>query len=212
MKRNKRISEETGRVYGWIPDIPDHRDFRYAVKRATMDNLPPSANLRGSLMPEVYDQENIGSCTSNAIGGAYEFNQMKQGFQAFIPSRLFVYYNEREMEGTTNEDAGAMIRDGMKSVAAQGVCPETEWVYHKTNLFVKPPESCYQHATEHQVLAYQRVDQTIDQMRGCLAEGYPFVMGISIYSSFESSDVKRTGVVPMPGRPNSSAIPTRPFE
>ena len=31
-----------------------------------------------------------------------------------------------------------------------------------------------------------------------LAAGYPVIIGISVYASFEGPDVTRTGVVPMP--------------
>jgi C1A family cysteine protease len=35
-------------------------------------------------------------------------------------------------------------------------------------------------------------------MRGCLAAGYPFVFGFTVYSSFEGQEVAKTGVVSMP--------------
>src|SRR5258708_21896761 len=35
-------------------------------------------------------------------------------------------------------------------------------------------------------------------MKGCLFSGYPFVYGFTVYESFESEDVARTGNVPMP--------------
>ena len=52
----------------------------------------------------MYDQGQIGSCTANAIAAALEFDMMKQSQAAFTPSRLFIYYNERDMEGTTGSD------------------------------------------------------------------------------------------------------------
>ena len=36
-------------------------------------------------------------------------------------------------------------------------------------------------------------------MRGCLAGGYPFIFGFTVYSKFESQDVARNGVLSMPG-------------
>src|SRR5438105_5928396 len=115
--------------YGWIPDIPDQRDFLYSAPPAFLRTLPPRVDLRPQC-PPVYDQGQLGSCTSNAIGGAIEFDQMKEKLpQIFIPSRLFVYYNERVIEGTVNTDAGAMLRDGIKTVAKQGACPELMWPY-----------------------------------------------------------------------------------
>ena len=35
-------------------------------------------------------------------------------------------------------------------------------------------------------------------MRACLADGFPFVFGFSVYDSFESQKVAKTGVVDMP--------------
>ena len=46
--------------------------------------------------------------------------------------------------------------------------------------------------------AYQRVTQLLNQLKGCLAHGNPFVFGIAVYASFESDQVAQTGQVPMP--------------
>ena len=109
--------------YGWIPDLPDQRDFMYAAPLAALRALPPKKDLSGEC-PPVYDQGELGSCTANAIGGAHEFEQRKQNAKkAFTPSRLFIYYNERAIEGTVNEDSGAMIRDGIKSVVSAPADP-----------------------------------------------------------------------------------------
>jgi C1A family cysteine protease len=181
--------------YGWIPDLPDNRDFRFAAPPVT---LPPKVDLRPNC-PPVYDQGQLGSCTANAIGAAHQFEQMKQDAKgAFAPSRLFIYYNERAIEGTVNQDAGAMIRDGLKSVAQQGVCPETDWPYVITKFTKKPTPKCYKEAKDNQVTSYQSVAQTPNQMKSCLALGYPFVLGFSVYESFESPSVAKTGMVPMP--------------
>src|SRR6266480_1815967 len=114
--------------YGWTPDMPDGRDLLYAAPVEALEALPRRVDLRKQC-PDVYDQGQLGSCTANAIGGALEFDQMKQNQNAFTPSRLFIYYNERVMEGTVNSDSGAMLRDGMKTVARQGACPEPMWPY-----------------------------------------------------------------------------------
>lgn len=189
-RKNKR--------YGWIPDLPDHRDFMYAAPLGVLRALPAKKDLIGQC-PPVYDQGELGSCTSNAIGAAHQFEQMKQASRKpFAPSRLFIYYNERSMEGTVNEDAGAMIRDGIKSVVKQGVCKETDWPYVVRRFTKKPPAACYAEALNHQVVSYRRVVQSLNQMKGCLASGYPFVFGFSVYESLETASVARTGQVPMP--------------
>src|SRR6266545_260207 len=113
--------------YGWNPDIPDGRDVMYAAPMEVVAKLPAKVDLRGQC-PDVYDQGQLGSCTANAIGGALEFDQMKQKQRRpFTPSRLFIFFNERKIEGTVDSDSGAQIRDGVKSVAQQGACKETTW-------------------------------------------------------------------------------------
>jgi C1A family cysteine protease len=185
-------------AYGWVPDLPDHRDLMYSAPLGVIGSIPKKIDLRPHC-PPVVDQGQLGSCTGNAIAGAHQFDQLKQGLlPAFAPSRLFIYYNERVMEGTVNEDAGAMIRDGIKTIGKQGVCPETNWPYIISKFTQKPPASCFTIAKKHCAVQYRRIARTLPQMKGCLAEGYPFVFGFSVYASFEDPQVAKTGIVPLP--------------
>ena len=185
--------------FGWVPDLPDARDFLYSAPEDVLTTLPKKVDLR-SKMPPVYDQGQLGSCTANAIGAAYEYEQVKAGHEDFMPSRLFIYYNERAMEGTIDTDSGAMIRDGMKSVNKVGVCTEDTWPYDITRFTEKPPRKAYTEAKKHQALVYRRVLGALHQMQGCLASGVPFVFGFSVYESFMSPTVAKTGEVPLPPR------------
>ena len=185
--------------YGWLRDLPDQRDHLYAAPVAALAALPTSIDLRNHC-PPVYDQGQLGSCTGNGIAAALQFERMKQKLTPnFIPSRLFIYYNERVMEHTVNSDSGAAIRDGIKSVAKQGDCPETEWPYDITKFTQKPPAQCFHDALKYKAVQYQRLVQSVNQMKGCLASGYPFIFGFTVYDSFESQQVAQNGVVPMPG-------------
>jgi C1A family cysteine protease len=187
------------RGYGWLPDLPDQRDHLYAAPPAVLKKLPRRADLR-SKCPPVFDQGALGSCTANAIANAYRFDVLRQGGSPdFVPARLFLYYNERVIEGTTDSDAGAMLRDGIKTLARQGVCSERRWPYLPARYADKPTARAYREALAHQALSYQRLAQDAWQMKGCLASGFPFVFGFSVYESFESPAVARTGLVPMPG-------------
>lgn len=184
--------------YGWNPDIPDGRDFMYAASPEVVAALPPKVDLRPQC-PPVYDQGQLGSCTANAIGAALEFDEMSQKEQgASTPSRLFIYYNERVIEGTVSSDSGAQIRDGVKSVNQQGAPPETDWPYDISKFAEKPPQNAYADATKHEAILYQRLTQTLGQLKGCLASGFPFVFGFVVYESFESQEVASSGQAPMP--------------
>jgi C1A family cysteine protease len=192
------------RTYGWVPDRPDQRDHLYSAPFTELKAIPPKVDLT-SQCPPIYDQGQLGSCTANAIAGAIEFDLMKENKPVFMPSRLFIYYNERVIEHTVNSDSGAMIRDGIKTIAKQGDAPETEWPYDITKFTVKPPANIYNDAKKHTAVQYQSVTQDLTQMRGCLASGYPFVLGFTVYQSFESPEVAQTGVVPMPS-PNEQTV------
>ena len=197
----KNMIPSTGRKifrYGWLPDLPDHRDHLYAAPGAMTAAPPASVDLRAQC-PPVYDQGQLGSCTANAIAGAIQFDRMKQKLvEIFTPSRLFIYYNERAMEHTVASDSGAQIRDGIKSVGQQGDCPETEWPYVIAKFKTKPPKSCYADALKYKAVLYQRMTQSLSQLKGCLASGWPFVFGFTVYESFESATVAKTGHASLP--------------
>ena len=182
--------------FGWKPDLPDQRDFQY--KAAPLKTLPPIIDLRKNC-PPVYDQGSLGSCTANAIAAAVQFNQMKKRDpDTFMPSRLFIYYNERLMEGTVKYDSGAMIRDGIKSVNKQGVCKETTVPYITTRFTIKPPINAYKEAIKYRTLVYSAVSQDITSVKECLASGDVFVFGFAVYSSFVTPIVANTGIMPVP--------------
>jgi C1A family cysteine protease len=197
---------------GWKPDLPDHRDFSYAAPVHVMAALPAKADLRPKC-PSIYDQGEIGSCTANAIAAAVEFDQRKQQrSNEFTPSRLFIYYNERAMEHTVQLDNGAQIRDGIKSVAKLGVCPEKMWPYKDDHpdqegqpcptctFATKPSPGCYQEAKKHTVASYSRIPRNLNSMKACLASGFPFVLGFTCYDNLPFQS--KNGVIPMPGPKN----------
>jgi C1A family cysteine protease len=170
----------------------------YSAPTRTLAALPPRVDLR-PVCPAVVDQGDLGSCTANAIAGALQFNQMKQKLaDVFPPSRLFIYYNERVLEHTINEDAGAMIRDGIKSVAKEGAPHETLWPYDVAAFRTRPSPAAYKDAAKHRAILYARLTPTLEQLKGCLASGFPFVFGFSVYESFESQAVAKSGRAPMP--------------
>ena len=181
---------------GWKPDIPDQRDFTCSLK--SMIAPPSKVDLHLSkFMPPIYDQGELGSCTANGIGAAWEYELKKQGLSDIMRSRLFIYYNERVIEKTVKQDAGAQIRDGIKTVGKEGVCNETEWPYIIEKFAIKPTRNCYKSALKNIALRYERLLST-EEYKQALAQEYLVVFGMSVYESFESPDVAKTGIVPMP--------------
>lgn len=194
--------------YGWAPDLPDQRDYLYSAVRAVPAVLPPRVDLREKCS-KVEDQKDLGSCTANALAGAVEYLERKdlkekEKVKFADASRLFIYYNERVIEHSVRSDSGAQLRDGIKTLAKQGVCTEKTWPYVVSRFAVKPSTTCYKEASDRQITSYRRI-LTLDEMRACLAEGYPFVFGFTVYESFESQNVAKTGVLDMP-QPNERTV------
>jgi C1A family cysteine protease len=196
MQKLKKTTRPSKINYGWRPDLPDNRDIMYGAVYKIPKKLPLKVDLR-EFCPPVENQGQLGSCTAHALTGAMEVLEIKDKLPLVHFSRLFVYYNERMIEHTVKTDSGAMIRDGIKTLVTQGACLESKWTYDVLKFAKKPTPSCYKQALGHQVLSYQRID-TVDQMRACLADGFPFVFGFTVYESFESQTVASTGIVNMP--------------
>jgi C1A family cysteine protease len=151
------------------------------------------------MCPPVYEQGDLGSCTANAGGALYEFVQDKSSLGDYLPSRLFVYYNTRVLENTVSQDSGASLRDTMKAMASKGACHEKFMPYDIQKFARKPTKSAYTDGLKHLVIKYLSIAQDLDHLKSCLVEGYPFVFGMSVYESFESDAVAKTGILPMPG-------------
>jgi len=189
-------------VYGWRRSLPDRRDRK--IGHLELAALPKSIDLRFE-MPPVYDQGELGSCTANAIAGAIEHQYIKQKLDVVTPSRLFIYYNERALEGTVDSDSGAEIRDGIKTVVKYGDCPETEWPYDVSKFKDKPSAGCYVDAAKNVVEDYTNLGQNLVTLKSMLSKHYSIAFGITVYESFESEAVEETGIVPMP-KPNEECL------
>ena len=203
--------------YSWVPDLPDFRDIHYnTVRTYSLEQLPVSIDLRSKCSP-VENQDQLGSCTSFSLAGALEFLEEQAlvtkiaSPEIFVPSvftsfsHLFIYYNERDIEGTVNQDGGGQIRDGIKTLALFGGCSESIWPYNESQVFTKPSEVAYQQALQHKISTYMRLD-TLSDIKHCLAAGFPVCFGFTVYDSFEGPEVASTGVVPMPNEITDNCV------
>jgi C1A family cysteine protease len=182
--------------YGWKPSLPDHRDL---LADTTGLTPLPEVDPRGE-MPEVYDQGQLGSCTANAVGAALEYDSMLDGVAPVTPSRLFIYYCERSIEGSLGKgDTGAFGRDGFKAAKRYGTPPETDWPYDTSKYADDPPQSAWDDAATHKLTkSYKSVPRSVNQFKSVLSNKQTIAFGFSVYDSFASADVAKTGIVPMP--------------
>jgi C1A family cysteine protease len=134
------------------------------------------------------------------------FEALKRDIKpALGPSRLFLYYIERSIERQPRCNVPVCLRDGYKALKRFGVCKESQWRYAIGKFSIRPSKKCFEAAAAVQVTQYARVKRDLRQLKACLASGNAITIGMSIYESFESLQVKRTGVVPMP-KPNERLL------
>lgn len=181
-------------IYGWKKDLPDQRDVKFTYQ---VMPLPEKVDLRPE-MPPVYNQGLLGSCTANAGGASFAYMHKKLEDLLFMPSRLFIYYNTRRLDGTIKYDAGSTIRATMKAMAKYGAPQEILWPYEIEKFKAKPAATVYADGKKNLVTQYLRVPQTEAGIKTSLAQGFPIVFGFSVYESFEAPEVIQTGVAKMP--------------
>lgn len=196
------VDVDVKRKYGWKSSAKHYSAHpKYSYKaymdthRIGLSNIA-KVDLRPRC-PSIYDQGQLGSCTANAIGFCYHYDTMNNA-KPLCPSRLFIYYNERSMEGTVGSDSGAEIHDGIQSIHDVGVCDESEWGYDISKFTERPPQMCYDEAKKHTTVSYRAVGKSLDELKSALVAGFPVVFGFIVYESFESPEVAKTGMMPMP--------------
>jgi hypothetical protein len=186
----------------WNRRLGCHVDPRPARRRSKVcltlkDSLASSADLRHGFPPITEQKYN--NCTSESLTAAYEFDAIRQGgLAAFRPSsRLFLYWQERLIEGDTDQDQGAQIYTGVLSLMTAGVCQEKYWPYSNSPS-TRPSKDAYTDALDHKAVDATYVDQSLDNLKAFLSSGTPVVVGILVYPSIQNPDVEKTGAVPLP--------------
>ena len=114
-------------------------------------------------------------------------------------SRLFVYYNARARANPEEpvEDGGCAITDAIDGFQEFGTCLETVWPYEPQHVNARPSEEAYEQGKEHRVIDPIRVEINMDDMKSCLAQGFPIAFGLELFASF--NEAEEAGIVPMPG-------------
>lgn len=190
------------RIYNCVSSSTMPSDYQLQAVRGFL-SLPFSVDLSSKCSP-VVNQGPLGSCTANAIAsGLREFMMLKAGQPLTRLSRLFLYYEERKDEGTVTEDSGAQIKDGMAILHDHGVCQESDWPYDVTKFKLPPPPNAYTDATKFKVNSYFAVRNNMNEVKSCLAQGYPVVIGMEVFKQFESPEAASTGIIRVPARNES---------
>jgi C1A family cysteine protease len=181
---------------GWIRDTKDERDRKYSAKAPR--ELPTRSDFR-SRYPRVWDQKSLGSCTAHAVGAAALYVDIyDKDMSIVVPSRLFIYYMTRALEGSIGQDVGATIRNSIKAVSRFGYPVEDSWPYETRRFSERPPNEVISSAFRERIGSYERVDRDLNHFKEILSQGYPIVLGFSVYDSMYSTRVEMSGRIPVP--------------
>jgi C1A family cysteine protease len=153
----------------------------------------------------IYDQGQLGSCTANALAFCFEYCQCRQNLSSYNPqvpftppSRLFIYYNERNYEGSTANAVGAQIYDGIKSLNEIGACSSTLWPYDIHKFATRPDPICYTQASQNIALTFNSIQtptpvvsqsmpailQSLIGIQAALVSGYPVAFAFTVFPFF----------------------------
>jgi C1A family cysteine protease len=180
--------------YGFRKDVNFQNDFE-TISKPCIVSIPPKFSLEAK-MPPVYDQGQLGSCTANALCGGVEYLEK----QPVSPSRLFLYYNERLLQGTTQQDSGSTIGTGITALINYGIVAESVWPYDTNDWNVKPDQQAYTEAKKDLLISFTHLTN-LDVIKESIYRGYPVSFGFQVYEYMESNAMERNGILrlPVPG-------------
>lgn len=193
---------------GWLPSLPDFRDYlpQTPAVQAMLERLEPAAagrsagiakvvDLREYFLP-AYDQQRLNASTAHACADLVQYFERRAHGRLVRPARLFLYKVTRKLLGVEG-DSGADLRTALKAMVCFGLPPERLWPYDAETFDREPEAFLYAFVRECQSLGYVRLDarnstgsQTLAMVRSFLAAGFPAAFGFCVPDSLTSaSDV-----------------------
>lgn len=192
-------------INGCTKEPIDHRDRAYIPTVSSVEAIK-EVDLRPLCYP-IRDQEWLSSCTAFATTALVRHVRKKIGLKDWEPSPLFTYYASRKLQGCPDKNEGVYNRFALQSTIDYGVSMEFMWPYRNAagQYWMEPPQNVWKSAERHQTLEYQRInDSNRNEFLTCLNEGYPFIFGIQLYSSFFNTT--SNGIVPIPDKENEKCL------
>lgn len=191
------------RIYNHQKDLHDSRNILFKEEHYSVasSNLPISFDLRSSgFVAPILNQGALGSCGPCEISNALRFCIRKEKSIDFQPSRLFIYYYARIIDNSPiTEDTGISIKSALNAIQKYGVCSEENLPYDITKFTIKPSLQEISAALQHiKGFTYKSIPQNLISIKQALFSGFPIVLGIQVYDSFESDIVSKTGTVSLP--------------
>ena len=183
------------RRYGFKTSPKSYKDLgAYRILASTP--IPPIVDLENFVGP-VKDQGQEGSCTAHAGSENLEFLFRKYRLETPILSPQFLYYKERERDGTLDQgDCGSYGRTSVEVMQTAGCCTLASDPYNSATMNVPPTSAQMAEALKYLAGTYYGL-YSVDGAKQCLASGYTFLIGFNVYENFET-DIGANGIMPVP--------------
>ncbi len=189
--------------------LPGKRKTSYLHGNAR-GSLPRAVDLRDTngsgvnYFSKVENQGELGSCTANAVIGMIEYLIRLQASTNIELSRLFLYKVTRNLMDVTG-DYGAYIRTTIKALKLFGCPPANRWPYDIETFDNEPNAFLYAMASNFKAMKYLRLDdhrepgdKVLEDLRRCIADGYPAAFGFPVYSSINDVEESNGYIIPYP--------------
>jgi C1A family cysteine protease len=170
--------------------------------------LPEQVDLR-HLMTTVENQKSVGSCTANAVAGAYEYLcnvvAKQTNDQPGDISRLFIYYVARKYDQHQRDevhlavtDRGSTISGAISALTMKGACLEETHPYHDDAAYVNqsPSAESFDEALNYKISSSYKIPIGVDNFKYVLSLGYPIIFGCKLTEAFHKQGGK--GIIPVP--------------
>ena len=112
------------------------------------------------------------------------------------PSRLFQYYNSREITGNEAFDEGCTYRNAYRALAKFVFTDEILWPYDISKYAEKPPQEAYDKANKTLIKRYQSLIPSLYAIQYAISKNLPVAFGCIIYENFKNLD--KDFIVPYP--------------
>lgn len=153
--------------------------------------IPEYASLREHVI-EVLDQKTTNACVAHAVAQQIRTSLKKQGVKApALPSRLYIYYGARALNGDQNFDGGTYIHSAYEFTERLGYPPELEWDFsdNQDKVNSQPDLTAIHHAADQKWLTgHYRITSTglarVYDVRSAIAAGYSVVWGTVVDGPF----------------------------
>lgn len=193
---------------GYVPDIPDIRDFtlrdiQEELPKLETNGIDKLVDNRKWCSP-IFNQSTQGACTGASAVAMFEYMERKANNRHVDGSVSFVYYNSRVNAGfDVRSDTGSYIRSTIQAIVDDGVAEEKRFPYNPKVWSLKPSEEVYRKASRFRATKYLRLDDTtndlINRMRSMVYTGFPINFGFGVYECI--NDVtKNVPVIPYPSK------------